>query len=100
MYYLEKLINEALKKGTRVYLVVSPFWKGGEYTINTYSKIQELADKYGIHFINYVESSFCNVPEFFNDSYHLNQYGAIVFTENVADIVSIYETQSQNGKSF
>ncbi len=89
MYYLEQLIKETREKGITVYLVVSPCWKGGKYTEDAYSQIKKLADKYNVSFMNYIESSYCVKSGYFKDSFHLNDKGARVFTEDLVSKITI-----------
>lgn len=83
LYYLEKMIKEAKGKGTNIVLVVSPTWKGGPYAVKAYSAIKSMADRYGILFIEYIDSEICNNPEFYEDSSHLNDKGAREFSNDL-----------------
>lgn len=88
-FYLEKLIKETTENGIKLFLVVSPYWKGGKYSEKAYSNVKEIAIKYRVPFFNYVDSPYCDNPVFFNDTSHLNDKGAIVFTEDLVSRISI-----------
>ena len=66
-------------------LTVSPSWRGGKYTFEAFAKVQELANKYDVPFIEYLESEMCENPDYFEDSSHMNDVGARKFTENFVD---------------
>ena len=83
LYYLEALIKEANEKGTQVVLVVSPTWMGGYLTSDAYFGIKSVAERYGVQFIEYIDSDICNNPDYFEDSSHLNDKGARFFTEDL-----------------
>ena len=82
LYYLEELIKEAKGKGTHVVLVVSPAWEGGFLTKDAYSGIKAMAERFGVQFLEYINSQICDNPDFFEDSAHLNDKGARVFTND------------------
>jgi len=83
LYYLEELIKEAKGKGTHVVLVVSPTWKGGGLSAEAFSEVKTLAESYGVEFLEYINSEICDNPDYFEDSAHLNDKGARVFTEDL-----------------
>lgn len=83
LYYLEELIKEAKEKGTQVVLVVSPTWMGGYLAADAYSGIRTLSERYGVQFIEYIDSNICDNPDYFEDSSHLNDKGARLFSEDL-----------------
>lgn len=83
LYYLEQLVKEAKEKGTKVVFVVSPYWKGGYYALTAYDKVKDLANSYDAPFVEYLNSKLCEEADCFEDSYHLNDKGARMFTENI-----------------
>ncbi len=89
LHYIEQLIKEANENGTKVVFVISPYWKGGSYSIETYSQVQNLAEKYGVPFYEYIDSDICSDPENFEDSHHLNDKGARVFTNDIIERIKI-----------
>lgn len=80
LFYLERLVKEAREKGAQVLLVVSPSWKGGNLTADAYAIIKTMAEEYRFQFVEYIDSEMCNNPDNFEDSSHLNDKGARVFT--------------------
>ena len=82
-YYLEQLVKETKIAGTKLIFVVSPYWRGYGYGKKTYSLIAELSKRYDAPFIEYVNSDIFNNPDYFEDSHHLNDCGARVFTNDV-----------------
>lgn len=88
VYYLEQLVKETKEAGSELIFVVSPYWKGYGYGAKTYSYIKELSKRYGVPFIEYIDSDICNSPDYFEDSYHLNDKGAKVFTKNVCQRIT------------
>lgn len=80
IYYLELLLTDAKQVGTKVVFVVSPSWKGGGYSREVYTNIEAIANQYGVQFIDYIDSEICDTPDYFEDSAHLNDMGARVFT--------------------
>lgn len=89
LFYLEQLIKEANGVGVKVVFVVSPTWKGGYLKKEAYSVISAMADKYGVPFIDYIESDICDNPDYFEDSSHLNDKGARAFTEDFVSHIQI-----------
>lgn len=84
LYYLERLLIEANDVGSKVILVVSPSWKGGGYEPVIYSEIKDMANRYGVQFVDYLNSDICDIPDCFQDSQHLNDNGASEFIEDLA----------------
>ena len=89
LHCLEKLIKEVKSKGTKIYFVISPYWKGGGESLSAYSSIKELTDKYNVPFIEYISSEICDNPDYFEDSMHLNDNGATEFTKQLVDKIHI-----------
>ena len=83
LFYLEQLLKEAREKGTKVLLIISPSWKGGNLTADAYSCIKTMAEEYGAQFVEYIDSEICNNPDNFEDSSHLNDKGARAFTDDL-----------------
>ena len=81
LQYLEKLITEAQGAGCRIVLVSSPYWKGHKQI--DFSSVEELAEKYGVAFLNYAVSELTGNPDYFADSMHLNDNGANEFTKDL-----------------
>ena len=81
IHYLEQLIKDANKVGTKVVFVVSPSWKDGNYDVGQYSIVKDLANKYGVPFWEYTNSDIGRNSDYFEDSSHLNDKGARIFTK-------------------
>lgn len=77
------MVRETKGTGTELVFVVSPYWNGYGYSEESYSYIKELSMRYDVPFIEYVNSDIFNNPDYFEDSHHLNDCGARVFTNDV-----------------
>lgn len=89
LLYLEQLVNEAEMKGAEVVFVVSPYWNGGNYSIDAYRSVQKIAEKYKVGLIDCLNSDISRNPDYFEDSHHLNDKGAKVFTEYFLSCVEL-----------
>lgn len=89
MFYLEQLVKEAKGLGTQIVFVVSPSWRGGGFIVDAFSPVRHIAEKYGIPFYEYIESGYCENPDLFEDSSHLNDKGAKEFTLDFTSHLSI-----------
>lgn len=89
LLYLEQLVKEAKKKGTDVIFVVSPYWNGGGYSINAYRSVRNIAEKYNVRFEDMLDIEISRNPDYFEDSYHLNDKGAKAFTDYLLSCVII-----------
>ena len=83
IHYLEQLVKETTEFGKKVIFVISPYRKNCGYSLEAYSPVQEQADKYNVRFLEYTRSDICNYPDYFEDSYHLNDKGAKIYTNNL-----------------
>lgn len=83
LHYLEQLVLEAKRIGTEVVLVVSPSWHGGDYAPEVFDSVREIAEKYGARFFTYLDSPICDDADCFEDSSHLNDDGARLFTASL-----------------
>ena len=81
LLYLEQLVKEAREKGTEVVFVVSPYWNGGGYSIDAYRSVRNIAEKYNVGFDDLLNTEISRNPNYFEDSHHLNDKGARVFTD-------------------
>jgi hypothetical protein len=90
---LVKLLNEIAFKCNKneiaLYFVVSPIYM----IISENSSIRlykDISDKYGCSFDNFSNNSiFIKNPNYFSDEAHLNENGAIMFSEIVADSIAL-----------
>lgn len=89
LFYLEKLVSDAINHGTKVVFVVSPSWKGTQCSIDELSAVYDIVKKFSIDFYQYIDSDLCESPDLFKDSVHLNEYGARVFTEDLVSRIRL-----------
>lgn len=89
LHYLEQLVKEAQAAGTKMVFVVSPSWKGGAHSIEAFAAVQDIACRYGVQFYDYIDSYICDNPDYFEDSSHLNDKGARVFTNDIVSHIQI-----------
>lgn len=83
LQYLECLAQECQARNTQLIFVVSPYFKGGSFSKETFSPISNLAAKYGLPFYYLNVSEFTDNPDLFKDSHHLNDEGAKAFTSEI-----------------
>lgn len=81
----KNFLDACKKAGTKVYVICSPEFIKAAYPDTTITIAKALAEKAGVPFLNYL-----NVPAFmdhrlFSDIDHLNESGAIRFSEMVAE---------------
>lgn len=85
--YLEKLINDTKKDRIKLIFALSPIYGGGDTAV--YQYVINLAAKYEIQFINqYNDTSIIFNKQFFNDSFHLNEFGATEYTKKIVKEIS------------
>lgn len=89
---LTRLIKEVKASGSEMIIVSSPYWRGCQDV--DFSSIQELAESNGVLFLNYCDSEIRNNPDFFADSMHLNDKGAMVFTLDIIQKIKSIICQS------
>lgn len=82
--YLECLARECKEKGVKLVLAVSPYYGGGSYDLNTFASVKEMANKNGADFLYYNTDEYDFNPDYFKDSYHLNDNGAVKFSSDLA----------------
>lgn len=78
---LRNLITEAQASDVKVVLVSSPYWK--TYGTPDMRIVRQIADEFGVPFFDYSNSYISNNPDYFEDSMHLNDNGARVFTNDL-----------------
>ena len=89
LQYLECLAQECQARNTQLIFVVSPYFRGGLYNESSFLPVSEIAAKYNLPFCYLNYSDFNNNSDFFNDSYHLNDYGARCFTIALLSYVAL-----------
>lgn len=78
-----KLVEEVQTKGSTIIFVSSPYWQS--IATPDMGAIREIAEKYGITFLDYSRSEIGGNPDWFADSMHLNDIGSSVFTGDLID---------------
>lgn len=87
-YKICKLVEEIQAKGSTIIFVSSPYWQS--IAAPDISAIRNIAERYGVTFLDYSGSEInCN-PDWFADSMHLNDKGANVFS---LEIIKVLKTR-------
>lgn len=73
-----QLVEEVQAKGSTIIFVSSPYWQS--IASPDMSAIRDVAEIYGVSFLDYSCSEISGNPDWFADSMHLNDDGASVFT--------------------
>lgn len=87
--YLELLAKECGEKGTKLIFVSSPAFRGGSNTLDAFAEVSKVAKKYQAPFYYYYDSDYSENPNYFKDSQHLNDEGAVSFTKEIVSKVRI-----------
>ncbi len=81
--YMEKLIIQCEKDGTKLFFTASPKYRS--FSDIDYQPLKELCRVYEVPFINhYCDSDYCENPIYFVDASHLNISGAESYTSLLA----------------
>jgi len=82
----ESFIKTCIDSKIRLYIVISPNYFKMEYTDAADKKAGEIAQKYKVNFFDYSQDSlFLANANYFADIHHLNNNGAIVFSNKIVD---------------
>ena len=81
--YLESLARECKEKDTQLVFIVSPYYGGASYNIQSFAPLTEISDKYDIPFLYFNDEGHTSNPEMFKDTFHLNDQGAQAYTEEI-----------------
>lgn len=87
IYYLEQFAKECQEKGTNLIFIASPAFRGGLYNEDTFEAVVNIANKYNFSFLYYYDSKYSEEPCLFKDSYHLNDNGAVLFTNEIINYI-------------
>lgn len=80
--YFKMLIKDCKERNTKLIFMVSPKYKGDEN--NTYKAIMQLAKAENIPFFyHYNDSEISPNKKYFEDSFHMNKYGAEIYTKKI-----------------
>lgn len=84
VFYISKMLDEASRRGTRLVMVVSPYWSGMDTTIC--QPVKELCQSRGIPFLDYSnDPKYLHNNTYFADGVHLNARGADEFTRDITE---------------
>ena len=82
LYYLERLINDCKRAGTRLIFLVSPMYRNSDDEV--LAPLFALCQQYDIPLVNhYVDANFNSKKQYFKDRVHLNEPGANLYTKTV-----------------
>lgn len=80
--YFKMLIKDCKERNTKLIFMVSPKYKGNED--NTYKVIMQLAKAENIPFFyHYNDAEISPNKKYFEDSFHMNKYGAEIYTKKI-----------------
>ena len=81
------IIDLAAAHGSRVFVTISPFYFYQDISHNpSFLALKEITAAHGATFLNFsFDKRFVRHPHLFNDDLHLNDHGAQVFTQIMAD---------------
>lgn len=83
--YFRKFINEAVTAGSKVYVFVSPVYRIRKDESETIKLAREICSSKNILIKDFSQSpEFINHPELFQDASHLNNNGAVSYSEKVS----------------
>lgn len=86
LFYLDRFIKDCKTNGTRLVFVISPVY--GEKTNHLLKPLRSLSKNYGIRiFDHFADTVFSGERGVFADKMHLNDYGAKILSEIVAEEV-------------
>ena len=84
VFYISKMLDEAIRRGTRLVMVVSPYWNSMDTAI--YQPVKELCQSRAIPFLDYSNNpKYLHNNTYFADGVHLNARGADEFTRDVTE---------------
>jgi hypothetical protein len=86
MYYLNRLITDCQRNGTKLVFVASPRF-GAIYDDNLRPMARLCKEKH-VPFLDYtLDKRFDNDPDYWHDSVHMNEAGAIAFDKTIIPIL-------------
>ena len=85
IYWLKRFAKLKEEKKLNMVWVISPIFEANSSDYKEYEFVREIAKSHDIPFFDYyLDSSFVEHSELFTDSVHLNETGALLFTERFA----------------
>lgn len=96
--YLGKIIDECQSRGIDILLTYLPF-PAGESQLNESLVVRDIADKYGIRYINFLETNIVDyTTDCFDANSHLNPSGAEKITNYIGSYIkSNYQIKDKRG---
>ena len=89
MEYWRRLIHDCKAHGTKLVLMASPVYHGGNPEV--FTPIKELARREGIPFLYYYDNpAISNERRYFTDSVHMNEEGATAYTREIIAAIRKY----------
>jgi hypothetical protein len=86
---LRSFIEKCKESGTRLYLVVSPYYDKLNSPTYSMKTVRIIAEEHGVAFYDYSrDTNFVNNPRLFSDPDHLNDQGATLFSKMIVDSIS------------
>lgn len=84
LFYLEKLMKETKRHGTKLIFVISPYYH--KPNMQVYAPLFRLSRMYHIPIADFTDDSLLvHKKNFFYDSHHLNKQGCDIFTRQMID---------------
>jgi len=91
-----ELLELCAKSKIKLILVYSPEYREGQKLFNNreevFTKIRQIADSYGVEFIDYSADPICDDRSLFYNSQHLNRRGATLFSEKLGKRLRVVTT--------
>lgn len=96
----ESILRDCLKSGTTIYVVVSPYFHKLATPDCSVIEARKIAAQYNVPFLDFGDSEyFRERPHLFYDSYHLNENGARVFSEQLVEAIKREESRTYTSES-
>lgn len=87
LLYLQKFIDDCKFNNIQLVMCYSPYY--GQAISNSICKIEEVAEKNNVPFINYGVEKLFQKTEYFQDAGHLNDVGAHIYSKEIARLLKI-----------
>lgn len=96
----ESILTDCIKSGTRIYVVVSPYFHKLATPDCSVIEARKIAAQYNVPFLDFGDSEyFRNSPQLFYDSYHLNENGAREFSALLVEAIKKEESKTYASQS-
>jgi predicted peroxiredoxin len=95
----ESFIKDCTAAGVKLYIVCSPYYELSPYNDTSIVIGKQIAHKYKVDFFDYTkDTSLIKQPALFSDSMHLNDDGAVIFSNMVADEILKAQDRGMNAQ--